>query len=124
VDGERGGEDALAAWCDAVETCVANLGDEAMPAEFGDQPGCSGASSSPFVIVSGWPWVEVVDEVVVAEPDDRVAAGEHSSEQGEVGWLERVEAGVVTSVAGPAAAQGVECGDTFTVAWAATRASR
>ena len=115
VDGEGGGEDALAAWGDPVEASSANLGDEAVTAQFGDQSGCSGASSSAFVVVSGWPGVEAVDEVVVAEPDDRVASGEHGSEQGEVGWLERVEAGVVTSVAGPAPAQGVECGDTFTV---------
>jgi hypothetical protein len=50
---------------------------------------------------------------VVAEPDDRVPSGEHGSEQCLVGWLERVEAGEVAPVAGPAAAQGAERGDAF-----------
>jgi len=115
VNGERGGEDTLAARRDPVEASSANLGDQAVTTQFGDQPRCSGASSSAFVVILRWRGVEAVDEVVVAEPDDRVSSRKHGSEQSEVGRLERVEAGVVTSVAGPASAQGIECGDAFTV---------
>jgi hypothetical protein len=115
VDGECGREDALAVRRDAVEAGSANLGNEPLTAEFGDQPGRSGAPSSALVVVGGWPGMEAVDEVVVAEPHDRVASGEHGSEEGEVGWLERVEAGAVTSVTGPGSAQGVERGDALTV---------
>ena len=72
-----------------------------------------------------WPGgVEVVDEVVVAEPDDRVAANEDGSEQGEVGWLERVEAGVVTSVAGPGRHKASSAATPSPLGGAAARASR
>jgi hypothetical protein len=53
VDGEGGGENALAVWGDAVEAGTSDFGAEAMAAQFGDQPGGSGASSAAFVVVVG-----------------------------------------------------------------------
>src|SRR5438132_1131376 len=115
VEGEGGAKDPLAVWCDAVEPRAANLGDEAVAAEFGDESGHAGASSSAFVVAGGGPGIDAVDEVAVAEAHNGVPSGQYGSEQGEIGWLEGIEAGVVTPVTVPAPAQGVEDGDTFAI---------
>jgi hypothetical protein len=59
--------------------------------------------------------MESVGEVVVAEPDDGVLAGEDSFEQGQVGSGGRVEAGGSTLVVDRWSAQVVESFDGLAV---------
>jgi len=78
----------------------------------GDETGDPFAAAVGFVVV-GRVVVEAGGEVVVAEPDDGVLAGEDGSEEGEIGAADGVEAGVVVPAFGSRPAQGVEGGDAF-----------
>lgn len=67
VEGDGSGHDALAVAGDAVSAGAGNLGDEAVAAEFDDEPGDAFASSSGVVAIQGPSWVEPAGDVSVAE---------------------------------------------------------
>jgi len=112
VDRDGCGHDSLAVGGDAVETGSWDFGYESVAAEFDDESADAFASSVSFVPVGGWPSVEAGGEVMVAEPADGVLAGHHGFEQGQVGRVERAEAGDGAPVFGFGPAQGVQGGDT------------
>ncbi len=113
MNGDGGGHDALAVAGDPVAASSGELGYQAVAAELDDQSGDPLASPVGLVAVGGWPPVEAVGDVDVAEALDGVFAGHRGSEQGQVGGVGRVEAGVSAPVVGSGPAQGVEGGDAF-----------
>src|SRR5437660_4249698 len=70
VESQRGGQYAIAVRSDSVEAGSGDLGDQAVAAEFGDEPGDPLAAAVGFFDVVGWSLVEAGLEVVVAEGDD------------------------------------------------------
>ena len=115
VHGDGGVEDAVAVGGDAVEASPWDFGDEAVAAEFDDESGDALAAAVGVLDAVGWSGVEPCRDVVVAEPDDGVLAGEHRSEQGEIGPVDGLEGCDVAAAVGAGSAQGVEGGDAFTV---------
>ena len=63
MEGEGGGEDALAVGGDPVEALAWDLGYEVVASELGDEPGDAGASAVGFGGVERWSRVEVCGDV-------------------------------------------------------------
>jgi hypothetical protein len=115
VDGDGGVEHSVAVRGDAAEPSARDFGDETVAPEFRDETGDALASSMGLLEAVRRSGIEARGDVVVAEPDDGVLAGEHRSEQREIGPADGVEAGGVTPAVGSWPAQGIEGGDAFTV---------
>ena len=85
VHGEAGGHGLVAAAGGPVAPLVGDLGDEAVPAQLGDQAADALAAATGLCARAGGLGVEAAGEVAVAEADDRVLAGEDGAEEVEVG---------------------------------------
>src|SRR5690348_2825473 len=102
ADGGPHGFDAAGG--DAIEAGCSDLGDQAVSAQLGDQPGGLVGSASGLAVIRGRGVEELGLEVAVAEAGDGESAGQHGAEQPDGGRLDRIEARHPGCAVGPAPA--------------------